>query len=128
MRYYPHLAFAMVTSDTCELLKYILNGHSLKSKAAARHIWDAEQLAQKSYLCMDFTGIIAEDLSIEFVTELFRLDCREYHAGPWLTPINYSREVGVLLGGCLFKLRKRRESSLLEGFVKVGLITETRGG
>ena len=116
----------MVTSDTCELLQYLLNGHSFRTRETARHIWDAEQLAQKSYFCMDFTGVIAEDLSFEFITELFRLESREHHQGPWLTPIHYSRDVGFLLGGCLFNLRKRREHSLLDGFAKIGLIPDMR--
>ena len=118
----------MLTSDTCELLKYILNGHSLSTRETAQHIWDTERLDQRSYLCINFTGVIAEELSIEFINELFRLDCPEDHLDLRLIPINCSSDVAVLLGGCFFRSRKRRELNPLDNFVKAELIMKRRGG
>lgn len=110
----------MIRSDLLSLSQYIIEGHRLTTREAARQIREAMGLEASRCTRVDFTGIASKDISREFISELFRLEYPD-HDGVWLSPVNYSVEVSPLLTGCFSKLKKMRISSMQEGFIKAGL-------
>lgn len=113
-------------TETLFLSKHMRQGQRLASRETAIHIWEVERLEDKHYLHVDFSGIEAQDISREFITEFFRLD-RADGCKVWLLPIHYSDDLAKLLAGCIATLKQKRASSHKEGFIKAQLHFE-RGG
>ena len=113
----------MIRTDIIVLSQYLQKGHPLTTRAAARQIWEEEHLVERGCLRVDFSNIGDQDLSADFIKEFFRLDAPECRV-VWLSPVNYSPEVGRMLAGYFFKLKEMREATIKEGFIEANLLFE----